>query len=153
MATTFAPRSCPSCPILAIIILGRRPSFLANSSASCLAFSKLLSSFISLLYTPLKDLICALYLPKTVSKAVLISPRVARFLAASTANSSRLPSPVFAQWVNFSSESSTFSVFRVALIRSNCSSCCLRTIILSTSKICNGSSFSNLYLLTPTIVS
>ena len=28
---TFAPRSCPSCPILQTKILGRRPSFFENS--------------------------------------------------------------------------------------------------------------------------
>ena len=128
MATTFAPRSWPSCPILAIIILGRRPSDCANSSAFCFAVAKLSSFLISLLYTPLKDLICALYLPKTVSKASLISPKVALSRAAFTANSNKFPSPDFADSVNLFKSSFTFSVFLEAFIFSNCSNCCLRTI-------------------------
>ncbi|MCY1494509.1 hypothetical protein D9M68_283810 [compost metagenome] len=98
-------------------------------------------------------MICALYLPKTVSNASLISPNVALFLAASTASSNKLPLPDLAASVNLCNVSFTFSVFLVAFILSNCSNCCLRTIWLSTSKICNGSSFSKRYLFTPTIMS
>src|SRR5699024_5640272 len=52
-ATTLEPRSWPSCPIFATIILGRRPSFSKNSSAISITLS--ISSWFEKfeLYTPL----------------------------------------------------------------------------------------------------
>ena len=46
---TFAPRSCPSCPILAIMMRGRRPSFSANSSVIARTSAMISSSANSLL--------------------------------------------------------------------------------------------------------
>src|SRR5699024_2812372 len=40
-ATTLEPRSWPSCPIFATIILGRRPSFSKNSSAISITYPSL----------------------------------------------------------------------------------------------------------------
>ena len=66
----------------------RTHAFAGHSSAvHQLAFSKDGSFFISLLYTPLNDRICALYLPNFFSNASEISPKVALSLAASTAKS------------------------------------------------------------------
>ena len=135
------------------MILGLRPSNSANLFASSLAFAKDKSFLISLLYTPLNDLIWALYLPKATSNASLISPRVALCLAAITAKSSKFSVPDLAACVKAFKLVATFWLSLPAFILAKRSSWEDLTIWLSTSRICRGSSFSSLYLLTPTIMS
>ena len=98
---------------------GRRPSNSANLLASSLAFSNDGSFFISLLYTPLNDLICALCLPYTFSKASLISPKVALSRAALIAKSNKFFSPDWADFVNFNNALFTLTESRVNLILFN----------------------------------
>ena len=114
MATTFAPLSWPSCPNLAIIILGRLPSNSANLFANSFAFLNNGSSFISLLYTPDIVLCTALCLPYTSSKASEISPNVALFFAAVTAKSNKFSFPDFAALVIADKDSFTAVLFLFA---------------------------------------
>ena len=93
VAITFAPLSWPSCPIFATNILGRRPSSVAKVSDISKANLKFSSSDTSALYTPEIERIIALYLPNTFSIASEISPKVARFLAASMASDRIAPLP------------------------------------------------------------
>lgn len=92
-------------------------------------------------------------LPHIFSNAKLISPTVALFLAASIANSSRLPLPVFAHTVNARSDASILPLSLDALTLLILSIYFLRTVVLLISSVSNGSSLSNLYLFTPTITS
>lgn len=87
VATTLAPRSWPSCPILAIIIRGWRPSF-SWQTLPRVAWLDQTSCHVapdSDEYTPVEFRIIALYLPTSDSQASEISPREALRPAAFTA--------------------------------------------------------------------
>jgi len=81
-----------------------------------------------LLYTPENDFICALWRPNSASKASLISPNVARFLAASTAKANKFSLPVLAALVNLDNAVLTSSVLRLVLMLSKRSICCVLTV-------------------------
>ena len=100
------------------------------------------SSLNSLLYTPEIERIIALWRPHTFSTASEISPLDARARAASTANSSKFPSPVSIAFVMASKQLRTLSLSRLARNVFNRSICAKRTAVLSTSKISSGSSLS-----------
>ena len=142
VATTLAPRSWPSCPILAIIILGLLPFSLANLSDSSFANLKLLLLSISNLYIPDIIWLFALYLPNTFSQAVDISPNVALCCAAITASSRRFPLLLLHACVIFLIANLTFfsSLFSlISLIRFICS---FLTFLLFISKRSNSLSLS-----------
>src|SRR5699024_8347117 len=94
VAMTFWPRSCPSWPILATKVRGRRPSTSANSSPRALTRSINPAASVlcvaSSLYTPWMVRICPKWRLKTFSIASEISPTVALARAASTAAARRL---------------------------------------------------------------
>ena len=86
-------------------------------------------------------LILALYLPKLLSKASEISPRVTLLLAASILSAKRFLSLFLAASRISVKISSTFSAFRSAFIFSNLSICLRRTSVLSMSRISNSGCF------------
>ena len=154
VAITFAPLSCPSCPILAIIILGRLPFFTAKSSDKARAFLKVSLFCISILYTPEIVWFFAIYLPNTVSIASDISPSVALSLAAVTAISNKFPVLFLQAEINALNDAFTFSLSLLAFMLLSLSICNFLTAVLSTSNISSSlSSFDKRFVFTPTIIS
>ncbi len=92
VAITFWPRSCPSWPILATRMRGRRPSASSNADTRVRVRSTEGEAPASSRYTPEMVRICPACRPYTFSSASEISPTVALARAASTARASRLPS-------------------------------------------------------------
>mmetsp|Transcript_6570 Transcript_6570/g.20628 ORF Transcript_6570/g.20628 Transcript_6570/m.20628 type:complete len:393 (-) Transcript_6570:96-1274(-) len=153
---TLAPRSWPSWPILATRMRGRRPFFCSNCwtrSVTALRSSSRPDVLYVSLYTPCTTRFVATWRPKTDSIASVISPSVARALAATMAAASRFLLSSFAAAVTPSSAALTAAASRDALICARRSfwlaSTCLLSI-LSTSVFCSD---VGLYLLTPTMTS
>ena len=140
VAMTFCPRSCPSCPILATRMRGRRPSASANFSTISVALLTLLAIPTSSRYTPAMVRISAWCRPYTFSRASEISPTVAWARAALIASASRLlPRPsspavpvAAAARVNSASAASVASLSRSARSRSSLAICSARTRLFST---------------------
>ena len=86
-------------------------------------------------------LILALYLPKLLSKASEISPRVTLLLAASILSAKRFLSLFLAASRISVKISSTLALSRSDFIISNLSICLRRTSVLSMSRISNSGCF------------
>mmetsp|Transcript_63206 Transcript_63206/g.131482 ORF Transcript_63206/g.131482 Transcript_63206/m.131482 type:complete len:215 (+) Transcript_63206:301-945(+) len=130
LAITFCPRSCPSCPILATRIRGRRPASLANSSTAVRVLR--ISSFSpnSEAYAPPTTVVPLLWRPKMSARVSEISPRVQRTRAHSTADSSRLPFDLPAA-DRAASALATSSSLRFARTLASLPTCVVRTASLS----------------------
>mmetsp|Transcript_45488 Transcript_45488/g.106177 ORF Transcript_45488/g.106177 Transcript_45488/m.106177 type:complete len:289 (-) Transcript_45488:454-1320(-) len=156
-AMTLAPRSWPSCPILATRMRGCLPCRSANLAAAAMVASTSPSvSPNSTTYDP-EEMECdGVYRPHCFSRAAVISPTVQRARAASIASSSKLPSYVAAAALSDASASAACDSLRVACSRRSCSTCASRTaelsITLGSTTGCSRPGFGS-NLLTPTITS
>mmetsp|Transcript_13725 Transcript_13725/g.30267 ORF Transcript_13725/g.30267 Transcript_13725/m.30267 type:complete len:278 (-) Transcript_13725:1382-2215(-) len=159
-AITLAPLSCPSCPIFATYMRGLRPCCCSKSSTCCCTLSNswAASSDTPLnvsSYAPLTTLVTATCRPHVFSRALLISPRVALALAASTASNSRLgasPGGLAEACDNLSRQSNTVLSSRLSLTRRIDSICARSTAVLSILNTSMGFC-SVMYLFTPTTTS
>mmetsp|Transcript_13675 Transcript_13675/g.28188 ORF Transcript_13675/g.28188 Transcript_13675/m.28188 type:complete len:227 (-) Transcript_13675:791-1471(-) len=172
LAMTLAPRSWPSCPILATRIRGRRPSAASNSSTIASIDSYSSSSLVEVVpelkaaaYTPCTMDVLGTCLPQAFSKDCDISPKVHLALAHVMHKFSRLSgsSPLLvlsvprALFSSFARDSFTIFSSREAFTSFMRSICLTRTSVLSIFKTSTLSSFSSSafkrYLLTPTTTS
>mmetsp|Transcript_26728 Transcript_26728/g.64474 ORF Transcript_26728/g.64474 Transcript_26728/m.64474 type:complete len:400 (+) Transcript_26728:526-1725(+) len=160
-AMTFAPRSWPSCPILATRMRGRRPCAASNAWAAAIVAS--ISSWLrpySSTYAPPAKLNDGVYLPHCRSNASEISPTVHLARAASMASPIRLPPPLLsaalAESVSARSAASTRASSRSARSARSLRSCASITAWLSmvrTSTAGCADFAAGLKALTPTITS
>mmetsp|Transcript_23350 Transcript_23350/g.40186 ORF Transcript_23350/g.40186 Transcript_23350/m.40186 type:complete len:217 (-) Transcript_23350:847-1497(-) len=161
VAITLAPRSCPSCPIFATRMRGRRPALAMKScTALCISAISFLVSLYSDTYAPVTMLSRGTCRPHTFSSAYEISPTVARASAASMASLRRFFERSLGGWLTSAAASVsasracwTLAGSRVLRMETRRSTCFLRTSVLSITRVWIGSSFFGLYLLTPTITS